>query len=326
MVKTTEQGFILAATLWMLAFMAVGVAYFSQDTLSAVENARKQQQNIKTEIAMLNTQATLFYLMMLESVSKAGIKLSDETRVIPENSFNVPITHLPLDERPIRGFENIIFSIQDEGGLVPLNSNNTQILTILLRMLGVSSESVASMITKLLDYKDSDSLSRINGAEKSSYRRLTLPPPLNSELYTSGQAKNILGWAKQKNLWNNNSLLKYTSTVWYGMPNFNTAPRLVLQLMGGVSAVDADKIIEKRQSQPLTRLSSVVTLLGKRLSIDPTNINFFPSKYFRITLWEKNGRQKRILHVELTTFLENDKPWKINAQYHIIDFPSMLKP
>ncbi len=104
-----EQGFILAATLWILAFMAIGVAYFSKDTLSAIENAQKQQQSIKAEIAMLNTQSTLLYLMMIEPVVEAGIKLNEETNVIPKNSFNVPLNHLPLDGRPIKGFENIFF-------------------------------------------------------------------------------------------------------------------------------------------------------------------------------------------------------------------------
>ena len=318
MVKV-EQGFILAATLWVLAFMAVGVAYFSQDTLSAIEKARKQQQGIKTEVSMLNTQATLLYLMMIEPVSEAGIKLNEETSVIPENSFNVPINHLPLDGRPVKGFENIIFSIQDEAGLVPLNLDNSQTLETLLRLLGVPGEEVAGLIAKLLDYRDSDNLYRISGAEENYYKKVNLPLPLNADLYTSGQAQKIAGWVKQKKLWDNNKLLKNTNTVWNSTPNFNTAPKLVLQSIGGLAAADADKIIEQRQSLPLTGLNSIFSLLGKHILIDPMAANFFPSKNLRINLWAENGRQKRVLHVELTPLSTNYKPWRINTQYHIID-------
>ena len=325
MIKS-EQGFILAATLWMLAFMAMGVAYFSKDTLSAVEKARKQQQNIKTEIAMLNTQATLFYLMMLEPVSEAGIKLNEETSVISENSFNVPLNHLPLDGRPIKGINNIIFSIQDEAGLVPLNLDNSQVLSRLLRLLGVLSEDVVGMVAKLLDYRDEDSLYRISGAEEREYKKLKLPLPLNANLYTSGQAQNIAGWAKQKSLWVGNKLLKNTNTVWNDTPNFNTAPKLVLQSIVGITATDADKIIERRQSWPLTGLNSIFNMLGKHIVVDSMGANFFPSKYARISLWAENGRQKRVLHVELTPFSTKYKPWRINTQYNIIDMPTAPKP
>ncbi len=317
-----EQGFILAATLWMLAFMAMGVAYFSQDILSAVEKASKQQQGIKTEIAMLNTQATLLYLMMIEPVSEAGIKRNEETSVIPENSFNIPLKHLPLDGRTIKGFENIIFSIQDEAGLVPLNFDNSQVLETLLRLLSVPSEAIAGMIAKLRDYRDNDSLYRISGAEDRHYKKLKLPSPLNADLYISGQAHNIAGWSKQKSLWDNNKLLKNTNTVWNSFPNFNTAPKLVLQSMGGISATDADTIIKQREFQPLKNMNVIFNILGKRLMVGSMVASFFPSKYFRITLWAKNKRQKRVFHVELTPFLADYKPWRVNAQYHIIDTPS----
>ena len=321
-----EQGFILAATLWVLAFMAMGVAYFSKDTVAAIEKAHKQQQGIKTEVAMLNTQTTLLYLMMLEPVSEAGIKLNEETSVIPENSFSVPLNHLPLDGRSIEGFGNVIISIQDEAGLVPLNVDHPRTLTTLLRLIGVPSEDITGLIAKLLDYRDRDDLYRISGAEKMYYDRFNLSPPLNADLYTSGQAKKIAGWAKQQSLWVDSELLKNTNTVWNSFPNFNTAPKLVLQAMDGITAIDAESIIKRRRLQPFRGLGSIHSVLGKQTGLDPMSATFYPSKYYRISLWDKNGRQKKIIHVELMPFSTNDKPWRVNTQYCLIGTFSTLKP
>ncbi len=218
------------------------------------------------------------------------------------------------------------FSIQDEAGLIPLNLDNSQSLVTLLRLLGVPGEEVAGLIAKLQDYRDSDGLYRISGAEENHYKKLNLPPPLNADLYTSGQAQRIAGWARQKNLWIDNKLLKNTNTVWNSMPNFNTAPKLVLQSMGGITAADANKIIEQRQYQPIMSPNSIFNILGKHILIDSMAANFFPSKYLRISLWAKNGRQKRMLHVELTPSSTNYKPWRVNNQYNILDTPSMPKP
>ena len=318
--KKEQQGFILAATLWMLAFMIMAASYFSHITLAAVEKSRVQQQNIKTEIALHDMQTLLLYLITTGNITSSGLKLPSTTS-IPAGVITSKIATtkniIPLDERTMTGIKNTYFSIQDEAGLVPVNSNNTQIIATLIKLLGIPSEEVGALIAKLKDYRDIDELYRINGAEKSDYEKQNLAPPINADLYTSWQTRNILGWAGQKKLWNNNLLPKYTNAVWSAIPNINTAPKLVLQTIPGVSATNAQQIIDHRQQHPFISLTPLYAAIGKNLNLDPLGTNFFPSRFLRISIWSSNKRLKRIIHVELTPQSNHGKPWRINTQYDI---------
>jgi hypothetical protein len=107
------------------------------------------------------------------------------------------------------------------------------------------------------------------------------------------------------------------------MPNFNTATKLVIQSIAGINAIDADKIIQQRQFQQL-KWGSIYNILGKHIRVGSMGANFFPSKYLRISLWEKDSQQKKVIHVELTPFSTGYKPWRVNTQYYMIDTPSTL--
>lgn len=63
----------------------------------------------------------------------------------------------------------------DESGKIDLNRTNIDLLKKFLEYHGLGEEGVAVVIDSLLDWRDSDDLHRINGAEKSYYEGLDNP-------------------------------------------------------------------------------------------------------------------------------------------------------
>lgn len=66
-------------------------------------------------------------------------------------------------------------SIQDEGGKIDLNRARDGLLKGLFLANGVAEEDAAALVDAIVDWRDSDDLKRLNGAEDSDYRNAGLP-------------------------------------------------------------------------------------------------------------------------------------------------------
>ena len=170
------------------------------------------------------------------------------------------------------------------------------------------------LIDKLLDYIDPDDLHRLNGAEAEQYQAQGLVPPPNRFFVTSWEARNVLDWGEQSELWNMYCLPRLTTVARGGMPNFNTAPKLVLQTITGIDDETAARIIAAREERPFGRLSDVVQAAGKDLPLDPMELVFLPSPRLRLTFWYQGARHMREIHVQLTPVAANGMPWLIDYQ------------
>jgi DNA uptake protein ComE-like DNA-binding protein len=308
-----QQGFILAATLWILAFMTIAVGFLAQWTSTALEQARTEQSHVDAEIELQSTLAGVVYLLTTQELSQAGLTLPDpRTDVVAVETLPITNTRvIRLDDQPVKGIGETLFSLQDEGGLVPANLDNPWHLSNLLGLLGVPGTERGALIAKLLDYRDRDELHRLNGAEADHYRKQGRPPPPNRNLRTGWEMANILGWDEYAQLWTEHSLPRSVNSVWNGYPNFNTAPEQVLQTWTGIDQADAQRIVEERQKIPLRSLSQIHQIIGKRLSISPLDAILFPSRYLRITLWQQGGRRMREIHLQLTPMADNRRPWLV---------------
>lgn len=335
-----QTGFILVTTIWVLTLLTVAASFFALWTQRAVTLAQVKQADLQGEIDRYNTQTNILYLMATQRFNIAGLttptsesfedKLTKEDKgiVITDNT-NTPhpafsmlppdddsVSILPvggeiaLDDQVYLGDGQILFAIQDEGGLLNINFENYRVAR-LLGVLGVEQSLQEPLIAKLQDYIDADDLHRLNGAEKQHYAERGLPPPRNRYLLMPLEVRRILDWAEQSVLWENDQLgqlVRYRSTA---RPNFNTAPALVLQAAYNFSAEGAERVVKWRQTAPFYRLSTLVSVAGSVPDIDEEETNYFPSTHMRITLWRQGSQRIRQVHLRLTPYADGKKPWQI---------------
>ncbi|MEN9461002.1 MAG: hypothetical protein RIS84_1022 [Pseudomonadota bacterium] len=331
-IRSNYRGFVLAATLWLLAIMTVAAGFFAQWTQRTLELARSLQDNVQSEIDMQSTQSTLVYLFATQRYTFAGliVPVINNENSPPSNlsnsSLNLPNTgdaemdgpsvipvggELGLDDRVYQGLGNVRFAIQDEAGLISLNFINETVLSRLLGFLGVKAEDRAPLLAKLDDYTDIDDLVHLNGAESYHYKERNLPPPPNRFLHSPTQARKVLDWENYPSLWANNIWGELTTVAPVPLPNFNTAPTMVLQAMYNFDADSAQRFILARQTMPVFTLANVSQLAGMAITLDEEAVNFFASPYVRISLWHTGLKQMRQVHIKFTPVADEKMPWEL---------------
>lgn len=323
-----QQGFILAATLWLIAFITVAGAYLAQWAGDARQQIASQQQGLQAEIDYQGTLATLLYLINTQYINEYGIiltELSTEQKEAAILGMGMGLKQsdgnfIKLYDQAYQGMGESLFSVQDESGLIAANTSDPIHLKYLLGLSGLNVTQRNDGIAKLLDYEDPDNLHRINGAEAQQYRQQGKQGPANRLLLTSWELHNILDWDKYPKLWENN-LPRLTSSSWEDWPNFNVAPKQVLQTSMGLTQEDAEKIVQARKQIPITELGQLYQIVGRALNIDVLSFSPRPSNFFRVSLWHRQTGRVREIHLELhPRILEKDlllkttRPWRLDYQ------------
>ncbi|HIE00223.1 MAG TPA: hypothetical protein EYP59_08040 [Thiotrichaceae bacterium] len=330
-----QKAFVLVTTLWILAILTIAASFFALWTQRTVALVQANQDDVQGEIDMLSTQASLIYLLTTQRMTIAGLTLpKDETTEDPADEFNNKDSfwgddsilskggEMAVDDQPYFGYGKAYFALQDEAGLLGINLATEPILTRFLGLLGVDDALRAPLIAKFKDYIDTDDLHRLNGAEAHHYEKRGLLPPSNHFLINPMEIKRIFDWADQPSLWENDRLGQLTNTVLGSLPNFNTAPSLVLQAVFNMTPLNAERLIQIRQSIPFYSVNTVNQIGELNLNIDPIELNFFPSYYLRLTLWYEGAQRMRQVHLQLTHRADGLKPWQIESSLELKLLPS----
>jgi len=338
MFPSSQKAFVLIMTLWMIAIITIGVGFFALWTERTLEIALSMQEDLQGEIDMQATEANLLFLLATQPFTIAGMtmpsfKMQDKTKTLDElmdemienmkknknlsnldneSTYSIlPVGgELRLDDRPYFGQGKAFFALQDEGGLLSLNTAEEKVIDRFLGLLGVDEKMRPTLVAKLQDYMDTDDLHRLNGAEKNHYENLNLPLPTNHFLLHPMQSKLVMDWTDQPEIWADQKLLQLTNKNLSTIPNFNTAPALVLQAAYGITADAAEQLVRLRESNPFYRLDSVWQVTGT-FEIDQLYTNFFPIRHLRLTLWYANGKKMRQVHLQLTHDIDEFKPWRV---------------
>jgi general secretion pathway protein K len=299
-----QQGFVLALTLWILAAIMIAATVFADRVHQAVELARRQQLQTAALLDIKATQAEIMFRLGVTPISLYG--LGDE----PDGKS------IFLDNRKYRGAGATTVQLQDDRGLLNLNIVGDDRLLRLLAIVEVPAEKRGMLLDCLHDYTDEDSLKRVNGAEEPEYRALGLPPPRNEKLLTPYEAKNIIGWRDQPQLWENNRLPDLTSTSNAVAVNPNTAPKEVLETLPGVTSEIADAIIQQRQLGPIADIASIAQMAGAAPGDYQLNIITLPADSVRVT--HRSADLPWAIQYNVSLQPNNDKmPWRIDYYFKV---------
>ncbi len=150
--QNKQQGIALVIVLWMLALMTIIALAFSGMT--------------RTESLLSNN---MIRSAQARAEAESGIWLAVNDLLKPNNNRRFAANGLPVQLRsdPDR---KLTISILDESGKVDLNKASEQLLIGLISSAGIDFDQTNQIVDAILDWRDKDDLTRLNGAEDDDYK------------------------------------------------------------------------------------------------------------------------------------------------------------
>lgn len=310
-------GFVLAAVLWILAALALLAAYIHDVATDNVLSTDAQKRALQDELDARSTENTLIYLLASSRTNHRGLVLEREQRFVTEPGAE-PSTHpgdgtLPLSGEAHIGIGRTRFALQDELGLVSINSPDEPTLVRAFRHVGVPAADAARLIPRVRDYIDLDSRITLSGAERFDYRQAGRPPPANWFMAAAPELRAVLGvddvltadqWRRLRPL--------LTSRLQFGY-NFNTMPPGVVAALLG-SAEAAEPLIEHRAEEVIGSVEQVREITGEGLWLNADYLLTVPSPTCRIAVWTQGGVRRSVLGITLTPGNQKS-PWRKEYRY-----------
>ncbi len=147
-----QNGIALLAVLWITAFLAAIAS-------TVAHQSRTSLQMTKNRIDMLQ----------MNQIAESAIllRISDEINSPQLTSTSVGNKQIPSLPDGIR----VQLSMNDESGKIDLNSAPHAILKGLLLEVGLDEDTAVSVSNSILDWRDEDELTRVNGAEDNEYKK-----------------------------------------------------------------------------------------------------------------------------------------------------------
>ena len=314
---SAPKGFILAATLWALVALAALASYMDRATDEHVDDARRAKLLLQAEIDRRGTEATVLYLLATNFVNHRALvhareQVFTDPDEMPDEGFGDG--ELGLAGEPYAGLGGVVFALQDEAGLVPINSPGTGALTVLLEHLGASPEAVARLTPRLVDYVDRDQLLSLDGAERFDYQQSGRAPPANWFLQNPMELANVLGadgllapgqWRRLREL--------STPRLMPGL-NFTTMPADVAVALLGVKPDKLGPFLEARRERAVVMPDRIRELTGRAPPVVRDEIIGFPQPMLRLSTWWPGGGARVVRGITLTPGAE-DVPWRTEYRY-----------
>ena len=315
---TSQDGIALLLVLWVLTILMVIVMSFSYMT--------------RTE-----TYATLSFKEGIENkfLAEAGIERGI-MELFYRNHYKdqtVEIDNLGVwktDGSPYEGqidAGSYTVKIVDESGKVDINTTSDVVLKNLFMNMGIRMEDADTITDSIMDWKDSDDLHRLHGAESDFY--MSLPNPYKAKnarfdtieelLLVKGMTPDILYGTPERT----GIMLFLTVKANSNTININAAPKEVLAAIPGSSPEIADSIISYRQNKEIQDIQDVAGILGSNLTIMIPYLSTEESGTFTIDAFGHKGAPQRRYAIRATVVISDTEE---THRYLYYKSPANIQP
>jgi general secretion pathway protein K len=307
----------LGAMVVVLGLAAALDAYVS----ARVEQATLIRARLQDSLDAYSTRATVFFLLGTQRFTRAGLTTAEEPLAEAGDTAGAlridPVGgELYLDGRVYAGMGRVRFALQDEAGMVALNSASPQRLEGLLTRFDDTEGSVATLLDTLEDYRDGNTLKRLNGAEREEYAAAGLPPPSDRDLRSAPEILQILGWREWFAARPEFRLHAWLSAGRSDAFNPNVVPASLLEWLPGMAPATAARVVDEREREPFRSVPDFKARVDVELPVDDEQYRFFPSDALRLTLWAEGSAHAEVLAIQSTP-LDPQAPWQIDSIYSI---------
>lgn len=269
--RKKNQGIALIQVLIIAIVLAMLGIYINQTVRSQIAVVNLMKESFELSLALENAEAKLLH------------NLLTNTRYRKNDSENSLIQKWNFHGEPFNLNENTTVTIQDLSGLLSLNILSNSLTTNLFKELGFTGHEVRTFVDALADWKDKDTLKRLNGAEKEYYQSINQVGPRNHYVQFVPEVEQI----KQSNLLTPQQWERYFSTAF--VPNFNplNAPNTLLKAFLN-NDIAYQSILAQRKAGTLSGFS-----FYQASAINSGEfINFSTGSYLRVTLLVTRQKNK----------------------------------
>jgi general secretion pathway protein K len=318
---TPHNGFILVATLVAIAIITIAAAWFASQIDGLRESASRMQTWASAERETFSVREGLMYAAAIGIREEGGVSVRASAGS-PTNNVAEPRDRLmaATDGRAYRLADSLTIRIQDERGLIGINTADDAWLTRLLSQIGVPLEQQPRLMDGLKDYIDDDNLRRLNGAERAEYAQRNLPPPANDFLRAREELANVIAWqplltnlrrADERNgtVLSEQFLNLFSVSRHFGV-NINSAPAAVLATIPGIDPSKVPLLIDQRRAKPFVSFGELAPFTNAPLDSDLTG--FVGANDWRITL--EKADLPFLLECQLT-MTPGDRERPVRAKY-----------
>lgn len=318
--RLQRKGFILVATLWMLAACTIAMTLFAAWVSRATDRALALNEDTRAAIDMFTTRETLLYLASTRGLTHRGINLP--AGPTDNGSPAAPDAHheILLDSTPYKGLQRARFNLQDEAGLINLNktSSGGEAIENLLSQRGISNSGERyRLLSALRDYTEHGLERTFLAPSLQDYRKAGRPEPLYRPLISNHESWRALGWEKHPQLWEGNYLANFTTVLHYGGLNVNTAPREVLQAVARLNESEAQAAIDARRERGFATAREAEVRGGLPMSANLLSLAIVPSRHLRLTLWHSEANRGVRYHITVTPERHGAGPWLVDHVYPV---------
>jgi type II secretory pathway component PulK len=291
------RGYALILAVVVVALLALVLLAVARVQGDLSPGLRALQRDVEREVATHSAVARVEYLLLTEPIGPRSVIVGGPRDLGAASSAGMRnARELRLDGRfyVVGGFEpgadSAFASVQDEAGLLSLNTGDSAALGALLDQAGVAN--ARGLADALVDYTDEDDLTGPAGAEEGAYRRLGLPTPLNQALTNRWRALEALGWREgvdveeAQGFWANVRAAPRGAAL-----NVNTAPRPVLAaVLGNERAARA--LVNRRDQGEVRTHDELEGLTGVNTRADGVVLATEVGAAFRVVVAFSGGRRR----------------------------------
>jgi type II secretory pathway component PulK len=228
------SGFALVIVLWVLAGLTVVAVAVASSLRTSAESVKLLRDRVRAEAAFLSTSSRVRLILATAGAEPAAY--NSARGVVPADN------RLVFVDNPQEWVQ-----VLDLRAVVNLNRPAEDRLNALLVACGAATSATARLVDALLDYVDSDSLKRLNGAESFDYAGGDLPPPRNAPLLSRDEVWRVKFWPQIKADWVNKGCNDEITVHGDGLFNRNTASLRALRA-DGLDEAAAAALINAREN------------------------------------------------------------------------------
>jgi len=272
-----QSGVALFMVTWILALLMVIVGQFGYSMRTEV-NATRQYKEAAEAYYIAEAGVSRAIVEILKQLA-IGLETDEADAASSEEGgdapwrVNVPLPEVPFDEGRYRVY------IDNESGRVNINSAERGLLQMLVDHFDLSEAEKDTIVDSILDWRDSDELHRLNGAESDYYQ--SLPRPYHSKngpfdtvselllvrgvtpaIYYNGLQEMVtvaMGDAPLTGRLTLDNALRQTAG---GAVNINAARPAMLAALPNMTEDAVKEVLAFRERSDFRSLDEVATLLG----------------------------------------------------------------
>jgi len=268
--RRTQRGFVLALTVMILAAILAVASAFALKTSQVLEVAQKNKLYAEAMLGFHDAQAEVTITLAVLPRGRYGIGQLGGAHIVPDGRF-------------YQAESGSFVQMQDARGLTNLNSMPVDWFRRYLGGRGILPLEAEALLDVLLDYRDADSMRRLNGAEVNDYVAFGYLPPRNNLLLTPKELYGMPLWRDYLQRARLNDT-EFTTAVGSGI-NPNTASWEVLASIPGISADSAKVLVQLRRQGATLGLIELVQAGGEAGNALDSAISPIPSPTTLVTHW-----------------------------------------